>query len=64
MTKKMYNISLTTVIDGKEKNIDIGVAENWDSLKQFLYSLLEGLSLTDVQSITITMLNVEDDESE
>jgi len=63
MTKKVYNISLTAMIDGKKRAVDIGVAKGWDDLKQFLYSLLEGLSHTDVENVIITTLYVEDDES-
>jgi hypothetical protein len=59
---RMYDIRITTSNEGTEKEIPLVVMDDWDDLKNLLYSLLILPLETDFISVIITPLETEDKE--
>ena len=58
----IFYIKAKMPVEGQLKNVDIGIVEDWESLKNILFLLLFSLKGAEFEELTIVPLEVETEE--
>jgi len=61
---RVFDVKITTPAEGSRREVPLAVINNWDDLKNLLYSLLALPTEIDYINIIITPLEVEPFEEE
>jgi hypothetical protein len=61
---RIFDIKITTPSEGSRREVPLAVVNNWDDLRNLLYSLLALPTEIDYINIIITPLEVEPEEAE
>jgi hypothetical protein len=59
--RRVYSVGVKVLVDGKEQEVDLGIADDLDAVKNVLHGLLVALEPDALESVVITPLDIEEE---